>query len=80
MASVLPGHALNALKRPLEPLATTPCSFCEATIAVRLVHLWGGGPRPRERGYRHHRRFIYWLSNGALPPERAGCRDRFAAG
>jgi len=28
----------------------------EATSAVGLVHLCGGGPKSRERGYRHHPR------------------------
>jgi len=30
---VLPGHPLNALKRPVEPLATRRCSVCRGQRA-----------------------------------------------
>jgi hypothetical protein len=43
IASVLPGHALNALKRPVEPLATTRCSVCRGNERGRahpFVRQW----------------------------------------
>ena len=47
---------VNALKRAVEPPATTRCWCTEATRAMGLVHLCDGGPKSWERGYRHHAR------------------------
>ena len=74
------GHALNALKRPIEPLAATRCSVCRGNArggARPFVRRW-----PKVAGARLPPAppLIYLLSNEVLLPERAGCRDRFVAG
>ena len=80
IASVLPGHALNALKRPVGPLASTHCSVCRGNERGRarpFVRRW-----PKVAGARlpPSPPLIYPLSNEVLRAERAGCRDRFVAG
>jgi hypothetical protein len=37
-------------------LESRQAATAEATSAVGLAHLCGGGPKSRERGYRHHPR------------------------
>jgi hypothetical protein len=74
------GHALNALTRPVEPLATTRCSVCRGNERGRarpFVRRW-----PKVAGARlpPSPPLIYLLSNEVLLPERAACRDRFVAG
>ena len=74
------GHALNALTRPVEPLATTRCSVCRGNERGRarpFVRRW-----PKVAGARlpPSPPLIYRLSNEVLLPERAGGRDRFVAG
>jgi len=46
---------------------------------VRLT-CFGGGPQAVGARFPATPRLIYPLTNEALRPERAGCRDRFAAG